>query len=104
DAVAMHVAATQHFENQHVERAWQQLAGFLRSHKRFRDDTAAGLLVKHAIRVLAMPASRTASSLMRDSIPGRALRRTHISIRQGFARCPQSDAFAGYRTARPTDH
>src|SRR6187397_397329 len=39
DAVAMHLAATDHFENHHVERARQQLAGFLCSHKRFRDDS-----------------------------------------------------------------
>src|SRR5262245_52060258 len=63
DAVPVHFTAAQHLENQHVERARQQLSGFLCSHKRFRDDTAAGLPVKRAIGALAVPASRNWSMM-----------------------------------------
>jgi hypothetical protein len=57
DAVAVHFAATQDFENQHVEGARQQLAGFLRSHKRFRIIAAARRPVKEAIAALALHAN-----------------------------------------------
>ena len=98
DAVAMHLAATEHFENQHVERARHQLAGFLCSHKRFRDDSAARRPVKEAVGALALPASRAGSGIaatssavaggwLKQVADGIAVLKTRDRRAEGLTRC-----------------